>query len=177
MLLQDDVSTKLSKEVYKNIIKYGLHRATLKTLVLPCPDVIEWITRNIDHEHLSILNYENQSVASYEASIFNEMYHLKNDHIKATLEWLRQKSASTNFLTIMKGWWFEGKFRAKSAFAKWKNSKFRKSVKIIVILSSKVFERKDGSTFLDKWIPSIYHIITRGSTLNWGKLISSNLDV
>ena len=51
MLLQDYVSTKLSKEVYKNIIKYGLHRAAVKTLVLPCPDVIEWITRNIDHEH------------------------------------------------------------------------------------------------------------------------------
>ena len=41
MLLQDDVSTKLSKEVYKNIIKFGLHRSTVKTLVLPCLDVIE----------------------------------------------------------------------------------------------------------------------------------------
>jgi hypothetical protein len=51
MLLQDDVSTKLSKQVYKNIIMFGLHRAVVKTLVLPCPDVIEWITRNIDHEN------------------------------------------------------------------------------------------------------------------------------
>ena len=51
MLLQDDVSTQVSKEVYKNIIKYGLHRAAVKTLVLPCLDVIEWITRKIDHEH------------------------------------------------------------------------------------------------------------------------------
>ena len=51
MLFKDDVSTELSKEVYKNIIKSGLHRAAVKTLVLPCPDVIEWITRKIDHEH------------------------------------------------------------------------------------------------------------------------------
>ena len=35
MLLQDDMSTELSKEVYRNIIKSGLHRATFKTLVLP----------------------------------------------------------------------------------------------------------------------------------------------
>ena len=58
MLLQDDVSTKLSKEVYKNIIKSGLHRVVVKTPVLPCLDVIEWITRKIDHEDRSILNYE-----------------------------------------------------------------------------------------------------------------------
>ena len=64
MLLQNDVSTKLSKEVYKNIIKYGLHRAVVKTLVLPCLDVIEWITRKIDHENRSILNYENKSLAN-----------------------------------------------------------------------------------------------------------------
>ena len=51
MLLQDDVRTELSKKVYKNIIKSGLHRAVVQTPVLPCPDVIEWITRKIDHEH------------------------------------------------------------------------------------------------------------------------------
>ena len=51
MLLQYDLSTELSKEVYKNIIKSGLHRAVVKTPVLPCSDVIEWITRKIDHEH------------------------------------------------------------------------------------------------------------------------------
>ena len=63
MLLQDDVTTKLSKEVYRNIIKSRLHRVAMKTLVLPCPDVIEWITRKIDHQHRSILNYEGKSVA------------------------------------------------------------------------------------------------------------------
>lgn len=56
VLLQNDASTELSKEVYKNIIKSGLHRATIKTPILSCPDVIEWITRKIDHQHRSILN-------------------------------------------------------------------------------------------------------------------------
>ena len=44
MLLQDDESTKIRKEVYVNFIKSGLHRAAVKTLILPCLDVIEWIT-------------------------------------------------------------------------------------------------------------------------------------
>ena len=104
MLLQDDVSTKLRKEVYKNIIKYGLHRAVVKTLVLPCSDVIEWITLKIDHENRSILNSENKSVASYKASILNQIHHLKEAHIKVTPECLKQKNESANFLTIMKGW-------------------------------------------------------------------------
>jgi calcineurin-like phosphoesterase family protein len=41
VLLQNDATTELSKEIYKNIIKSGLHRATVKTPVLSCPDVIE----------------------------------------------------------------------------------------------------------------------------------------
>ena len=49
--LQNDANTELSKEIYKNIMKSGLHRATVKTLVLPCPDVVEWITRKIDDQH------------------------------------------------------------------------------------------------------------------------------
>ena len=77
ILLQDDVSTELRKGVYKNIIKSGLHRAAMKTLVLPCLNVIGWITRKIDHQHRSIINYEDKSVASYKASVFNQMYHLK----------------------------------------------------------------------------------------------------
>ena len=32
VLLQNDATTELSKEIYKNIIKSGLHRATVKTL-------------------------------------------------------------------------------------------------------------------------------------------------
>ena len=40
MLLQDDASTKLSKEMCRNIINSGLDKVAMKTLVLPCPDVI-----------------------------------------------------------------------------------------------------------------------------------------
>ena len=58
VLLHNDASTELSKEIYKNIIKSGLHRATVKAPILSCPDVIEWITRKIDHQHRSILNAE-----------------------------------------------------------------------------------------------------------------------
>ena len=38
-----------------------------------------------------------------------------------------------------------------------------------------IFKRKDESRFLDKWIPIIHQVITHGSTLNWGELISSNI--
>ena len=108
--------------------------------------------------------------------MINQMYHLKEAIIKVSPEWLKQKSESTDFLTILKGWWYEGHFRSKPATAEWKTSKFRKVVQIIVILLSKVFGRKDGSTFPDKWIPIIYQIMTSGATLNWGELSSSNLD-
>ena len=160
------MSTKLSKDVYRNIIKSGLHWAVVKTLVLPCLDVIEWITWKIDHENKSILNSEKKSISSYKASIFNQIYHLKEVDIKATPKWLKKKNESTDFLTIMKGWWSKGQFKAKTTYAEWNTSKFRKSVEIIVILLSRVFKRKDGATFLDKWIPIIYQIITSGSTLN-----------
>ena len=177
MLLQDDVSIELSKEVYENIIKSGLHRSVVKTLVLPCLDMIEWITRKRDHENRSILNSENKSLASYRAPVFNQIYHLKEAHSKVTPKWLKQKNTSVDFLIIMKGWWSEGQFRDKFAYVEWKTSKFRKSVQIIIILLSRVFGRKDGATFPNKWIPIIYQIITSRSTLNWGELISFNLDV
>ena len=81
---------------------------------------------------------------------------MKEAHIKVTPEWLRQKSEFVDLLTIMKGWWSQGKFRAKSTSTEWKTYKFKKSVQIIVILLSKVFERKDCLTFQDKWSPIIY---------------------
>ena len=40
-----------------------------------------------------------------------------------------------------------------------------------------MFERKDSSSFPDKWIPIIHQVITDGSTLNWGHIILSNLDL
>ena len=83
-----------------------------------------------------------------------------------TPKWLKQKSESVDLLTILKGWWSEGHFKTKSIAMEWKTFKFKKSVQIIVILLSRVFGRKDGSTFPDKWIPIIYQIITSGATLN-----------
>ena len=40
MLLKDDASTELLKEVYYNIIKSGLHKVAVKTPILPCSNVI-----------------------------------------------------------------------------------------------------------------------------------------
>ena len=83
-LLQDDISTELNKEMYMNIIKSRLHRAATRTLVLPCLDVIEWITWKVDRENRAILNSEDKSVASYKESVFNQIYHFKEAHIKVT---------------------------------------------------------------------------------------------
>ena len=47
----------------------------------------------------------------------------------------------------------------------------------MVIIMSSIFVRKDASQFLNKWIPIIHQVITYGSILNWGKIISSNLDI
>ena len=102
MLFQEDVSPELSKEVYKNIVKSGLHKVVVKTSILPCPDVIEMIKRKIDREHQSILNYEDKSVTRYKDSVFNQMYHLKEAHIMVTPKWLKLKSESSNLITIMK---------------------------------------------------------------------------
>ena len=57
VLLQDDPSVELSKGIYKNISKYRLHREASKTPVLHLPNVIEWMTRRIDHESRTILNF------------------------------------------------------------------------------------------------------------------------
>ena len=63
----------------------------MKTPILPCPDVIEWITRKIDHQHRSILNVEGKVVANYKPSMINQMYHLKEATIEISPEWLKQK--------------------------------------------------------------------------------------
>ena len=44
VLFQDDLSTKIRKWIYKNILGYGLYRVVDKPPVLPCPYVVEWIT-------------------------------------------------------------------------------------------------------------------------------------
>ena len=166
VLLQDDASTEISKEIYQNIVKSRLHRAVVKTPILSCLDGIEWITRKINHQNRSILNFEGTVVAHYNPSMINQIYHLKESNIKISPEWLRQKSESADLLTILKGWWSKGQFISKPANIEWKTSKFRKTVQIIVILLSRVFRRKDGTTFPNKWIPIIYQIINDGATLN-----------
>ena len=108
--------------------------------------------------------------------MINQMYYLNEASIKISPEWLKQKSESADLSTILKGWWLKGMFRSKPTTAEWNTSKFRKIVPIIVILLSRLFGRKYGSTFPDKCILIIYQIITSGATLNWGELISSNLD-
>ena len=97
--------------------------------------------------------------------------------MKITPEWLKEKNNSVDFLSIMKGWCSKGQFREKHSSVEWKTSKFRKNIHIIVIFLSRVFRRKGASSFPDKWIPIIYQLITSGSTLNCGVLISSNLDL
>ena len=102
MIFQDDPSIELSNFIYKNISRSGLYRATTKPPVLPCPDVIEWMTRRIDHENKTILNFEGKHVASYQVHVLNQMYHFKEDQARVTLEWLQSKFESIGFLAIRK---------------------------------------------------------------------------
>ena len=71
VLLHNDAIPELSRDIYRNIIKSGLHRDAMKTPVLPCPDVIEWITKKIDHQHQSILNVEGKVVSNYKSSMIS----------------------------------------------------------------------------------------------------------
>jgi hypothetical protein len=130
-----DPSTKLRKNIYKNISKSRLHREASRTLVLPCPDVIEWISRRVDHESKTIINFEDKNVSSYQALVLNLLYHFKEADVKVTLEWLKKNNDSTYFLLIMKGWWSEGQLRENPLSVEWKTSTFIKSIQIIVIFS------------------------------------------
>ena len=47
----------------------------------------------------------------------------------------------------------------------------------MVILLSRIFGRKNSSHLPDKWIFIIHQVIESGSILNWGEIISSNLDI
>ena len=47
----------------------------------------------------------------------------------------------------------------------------------MVILFSWIFKRKDASHFTDKWFFIIQQVIWSGSILNWGEIISSNLNI
>ena len=113
VFIQDDLSIELSKSIYKNIAKSRLHREAAKAPILPCPDVIEWMTRRVDHESITIVNLEDNNVASYQAPVLNQMYHFKESHVKVTPEWLKQKNDFVDFMSIMKGWWSEGQLGSK----------------------------------------------------------------
>ena len=67
-----------------------------------------------------------------------------------TLEWLKDKTESIDFLSIMKGWWSEGQLKENPSPVEWRTSKFRKSIQIIVIFLARIIGRKDASSFLEK---------------------------
>ena len=101
-------------------------------------------------EQFSIVD---KNVASYKTTILNPLSHSKEDNVKVTPEWLKEKNDSIDSLSIMKGWWSEGQFRAKPSSVDWKTSNFRKIIQIIIIVLERVLGRKDASSFLDNWIP------------------------
>ena len=76
-MLQDYPIAELSKGIYKNISKSGLHQAVVKTPILPFTDVIEWMTQRIDHESKTIFNLEETNVAKFQAILMNQLYHFK----------------------------------------------------------------------------------------------------
>ena len=67
-------------------------------------------------------------MACYQTLVLNQLYHFKEVHVKVTPEWLKENNESTDFLSIMKGWWSEGQFRAKLSSVEWKTSKFRTNI-------------------------------------------------
>ena len=85
VLLHDDPSMELSKCIYKNISKFGLHWEATKTLVLPCLDVIEWMTQSINHESRKILNLKDKHVARYQPPMLNQLNHFREAKVKVTL--------------------------------------------------------------------------------------------
>ena len=123
-MLQDDPSAELSKGIYRSISKSGVYRAAAKPPILPCPNVIEWLTRKVGHERRNLLDFEGHHVESYKDLVLNKIYHFKEPQIKVTQEWLQNTYDSIDFLNFMKGWWSEGNFRSKPTPTGWKISKF-----------------------------------------------------
>ena len=110
LLLQDDPCRELSKDIYKNISKSRIYRVFSKPLILPCPNVVEWITRKVDHSNQILLNYEEKHGASYQRYTIHIMYHFKEPQIKITQEFLQSKAKTIDYLAQMNGWWAEGNF-------------------------------------------------------------------
>ena len=91
-MIKDYPSTNISKGIDKIISKSRLHRGAAKTLVLPCLDVIEWMTWRIDNERRTILNFEDKKLVSYRNPVLNQPYHLKETQVNVTLELLQRKT-------------------------------------------------------------------------------------
>ena len=53
-------------------------------------------------EDRSIFNIEGKVVSSYNHSMINQIYHLKEAIVKVSPDWLKQKSESADMLTILK---------------------------------------------------------------------------
>ena len=49
MLLQDDRCMELGKDIYNNISNSGNYKYVANPLILQCPNVVEWMTRKVDH--------------------------------------------------------------------------------------------------------------------------------
>ena len=64
MLLQDDPCMELKKYIYKKISKSGLYRAIAKPFILLCLDVVEWMTRKVDHSNRILLKFEGKHVVA-----------------------------------------------------------------------------------------------------------------
>jgi hypothetical protein len=77
VFIQYDMSTELSKNIYKNISMSGIHRETTRTPVLQFLDQIKWITRRVYHERRTILNFEDKNVSSFKTRVLNQLYHFK----------------------------------------------------------------------------------------------------
>lgn len=76
----------------------------------------------------------------------------------------------------MKAWWAEGNFRSKSLLVRWPIAKFWKKYLDCGHTLAIIFGRKNASLFPEKWVLIIHQILSNGSILIWGDIISSNLD-
>ena len=88
------------------------------------------------------MNFEDKNVTNYQALVLNQLYHFKEAQVKVTSEWLRNKTESVDFLSIMKGWWYEGQFKEKASPIEWRTYNFRKHNSDHIHFVGKNFQKK-----------------------------------
>ena len=93
-------------------------------LILTCLDIIELMTRRVDHHRRILLNYEGQHVANYQPYWIHQMYHFKEPEIKVIEEWMQSRDDILDYLTQRKGLWDKGNFISKPFPIGWLASKF-----------------------------------------------------